>query len=91
MYVIVEAVVLGILGGVGGTAADARIFFMGHNVIAILSANRIGDVDFFNFSPRDTSPMDLPDPALAALVMALYCLAFLAIAFWIFQRRDIRA
>ena len=89
VYVFVEAIVLAILAGIGGQAADARAFFPGHNVNAILAANRIGDVDFFSFAFRDPMRRDLPDPSIAALVVGGYCLAFVVIAFSVFQRRDI--
>ncbi|MBI1886746.1 MAG: ABC transporter permease subunit [Chloroflexi bacterium] len=92
VYVIVEAIVIGILGGVGGATADARIYFIGHNVVALLVANQVGGVDYFSLALRDNPPAsDLPDPAVAALVIGLYCLGFLAIAFWVFQRRDLHA
>ncbi len=90
VYVIVEAIVLGILGGVGGASADARDYFIGHNVVALLAANQIGQVDYFSLAPRDSPPAsELPDPAIAALVLGAYCLGFLAISFWVFRRRDI--
>lgn len=88
-----EAAVVAILDGVGGAAADARICFIGHNVNALLSANRIGSLDYNAWpTPRELPvASDLPDPAIAALIVGLYCLAFLAIAFWVFRRRDIHA
>ena len=91
LFMFGEAILLGVLGGIGGVAADARAFFIGHNVSALLAANRIGFGDYNSFAPRP-NPLtsDLPDPVVAALVLALYCLAFLAIAFVTFRRRDIR-
>ncbi len=88
-----ESLLLAILGGIGGTAADARALSMGHNVMALLAVNRIGSFQDYNaFSPRDRPlASELPDPGVAALVLALYCLAFLAIAFWVFRRRDVHA
>ena len=93
MFMFAESILLAILGGIGGLAADARAFSIGHNVVALLAANRIGGFSDYNaFSPRDRPlASDLPDPGVAALVVALYCLAFLAIAFWMFQRRDVHA
>ena len=90
MYVFVEGIVLAILGGIGGAAADARGFFIGHNVSALLEVNRIGSVDYVSFALRDPTPTGLPDPAIAALVLALYCIGFLTISFVIFLRRDVR-
>ena len=93
LFMFGEAILLAILGGIGGLAADARAFSIGHNVVALLAVNRIGDFQNYNaFSPRDRPlASELPDPGVAALVLALYCLAFLAIAFWVFRRRDVQA
>lgn len=93
MFMFAEAITLAILGGVGGVAADMRALFLGHNVLALLAVNRIGGFRDYNaFSPRDRPlASDLPDPTVAALVLALYCLAFLAVAFWVFRRRDVHA
>ena len=91
LFMFGEAILLAILEGIGGVGADSRAFFMGHNVSAILAANRIGFGDYNTFAPRANAlASNLPDPAVAALVLGLYCLAFLAIAFVIFRRRDIR-
>ncbi len=90
VYVIVEAILLGILGGVGGATADVRAYFIGYNVIALLAANQVGQVGIFSLALRDNPPAsELPDPVVAALVLALYCLVFLAIAYAVFQRRDL--
>jgi len=83
--------VVGILGEQSGWAADARAFLPGHNVQALLAANRIGSLGGNSLAPRDPALTDLPDPGIAALVLAAYCAGFLAIAFVIFQRRDINA
>ena len=92
VYVMVEAIVLGILGGVGGATADAQAYFIGHNVVALLAANQVGQVNIFSLALRDNPPpSELPDPTVAALVLALYCFVFLAIAFVVFQRRDLHA
>jgi len=93
LFMFGEGILLAILGGVGGVAADARGLSIGHNVAALLAANRIGDYHNYNsFSPREPlAAPELPDPAIAALVLGLYCVSFLAIAFWVFRRRDIGA
>ncbi|MFQ5814365.1 MAG: hypothetical protein ACE5I2_14405, partial [Anaerolineae bacterium] len=60
------------------------------NVSALLASNRIGIGDYNSIAPRELPlASELPDTAVAALVVGLYCLAFLAIAFVIFNRRDI--
>jgi ABC-2 type transport system permease protein len=92
VYVMLEAIVLAVLGGIGGGAADARAYFIGHNVMAVLAENQIGQSLYFSLAPRG-SPIafELPDPAVAAFVLALYSVVFLAIAFVVFQRRDLHA
>jgi ABC-type transport system involved in multi-copper enzyme maturation permease subunit len=91
LYMFGETILLAILEGIGGAAADAQAFLIGHNVRALLAANRIGLGDYNSMAPRpNPMPSDLPDLAVAGLVVGLYCLAFLAIAFVIFRRRDIR-
>ena len=90
VYIIGESILLGVLGGIGGGAADARAFFLGHNVGAVMAANRLTDTDFISLAPRPAPPIDdLPSAAAAALVVALYCVIFLAIAYGVFQRRDL--
>lgn len=91
-YGFVEGIVLAILGAIGGAAADVRAFSIGHNVSALLSANRIDSIDYVSFAFRGRPPpSELPDPAVAVLVLGLYCLGFLTIAFVVFNRRDIHA
>jgi ABC-type transport system involved in multi-copper enzyme maturation permease subunit len=91
LFMFAEAILLAVLESIGGVAADARAFLMGHNASALLAANRIGFGDYNTFAPRSVPlTSDLPDPAVAALVLALYSLAFLTIAFVTFRRRDIQ-
>ena len=92
LYMFAEILVLAILGQQGAVGENMRAFFMGHNASALLAANRIGTTDSFGFVPREpASLLDLPDPAIAALVLAVYCAAFLAIAYFVFSRRDLTA
>lgn len=90
VYFIVEGIVVGILGGVGGQAADYRVFFLGHNVVGLLSANRIDGEAAGSFAFRDSPPsIDLPDPAASAVVIGVYCALFLLISYRVFLQRDI--
>ena len=59
----------------------------------MVAANRIGAGDVSGLALRDSSVVAsaLPDPAVAALVLAVYCAAFLAIAYFVFNRRDLAA
>ena len=93
VYVMLEAIVLAILGGIGGEAADARTYFIGHNVMAILVENQVSHLGYFSMAARGSLVLraDLPDPGVAALVLALYCAVFLTIAYVVFNRRDLGA
>ena len=93
MFIFGEAIIMGILLGIGGLSADFAAFTPGHNVNAIMAANRIGDGYFNSFALRDIglSGAELPNPWTAALVLAVYCLAFLGVTFYVFQKRDMTA
>jgi ABC-type transport system involved in multi-copper enzyme maturation permease subunit len=90
MYMIAEAILLGILHGLGGVAPTIQAFTLGHNVSAVLSANVIGSENFNSLAFRNNPlPSELPDPMVGALGIAVYCVILLAITYSIFQRRDL--
>jgi ABC-type transport system involved in multi-copper enzyme maturation permease subunit len=91
LYLITESILVAILGNFGGPAPTINAFLLGHNVAALLSANNIaGESDYYSFAFRETpDAAELPEPIVGALVVALYCAAFLAISYGIFQRRDL--
>ncbi len=92
LFLFGEAIVTAILENIGGVAADLRDFSIGDNAASLLAANRIGPGDYNSLAPREHPvAADLPDVWVALVVLALYCLAFLAIAYYVFQRRDLRA
>lgn len=93
MFVFGEAIMIGILIGIGGVAADIAAFLPGHNVNAIMTVNRIGSGNFNSPALRDIglAPSELPNPWTAALVLAIYCVAFLTISYVVFQKRDMTA
>ena len=93
IFVVLESILIAIFGGIGsGWSETARAFMPGHNVAAILGANRIEGGEFFSLAPREgLLPVELPDAGAAAMVLALYSAVFLAIAYWVFQRRDLAA
>ncbi|MHB8378026.1 MAG: ABC transporter permease subunit [Dehalococcoidia bacterium] len=92
LFVFIESTIISIFGGIGGGWAEARGFLLGHNVAALLAANRIDLHTFNTIAPREQQlPSALPDPWVAALVVGVYCVAFAAIAYWSFARRDVRA
>ena len=90
LFMFIEAIMIAVLGGLGGVGPDVRAFMIGHNVAALIAANRIGFTDYNSFAPREMLPaFELPDPFVAAFVIAVYCAIFLAIAYYVFQKRDL--
>lgn len=91
VFVFLEAIMIAVFSAIGTPWSETtRAFLPGHNVAAILSANRIDEGLFFSLAPIERLlPVSLPDPTVAALVLALYCFVFLAISYWVFQRRDL--
>jgi len=90
VFLIGEAILITILGGLGGPAPTIRAALIGHNVSALLAANVIGPGEYNAIAFREFPvASELPAPATAALVIALYCAALLAITYAIFQRRDL--
>jgi len=92
LFLFGEAIVLGILNGLGGSWADLRDVSLGHNVRAVLSENQIGPENPLTLAPREGSiGSEVPDPNGAALILALWVLTFAAVSFAVFQRRDLRS
>ncbi len=90
LYLLGESILLGILHGLGGPAPTIQAFVLGHNASAVLSANVIGSENFNSLAFRNNPlPADVPDPAVGALVLAVYCAIFIAVAYYVFQRRDL--
>jgi ABC-type transport system involved in multi-copper enzyme maturation permease subunit len=90
IFIIGEAILSGILSGLGGPAPTIRAFLIGHNVSALLAANAIGPGEYNSMAFRELPvASELPDPGIAALVIAFYSALFLAIAYAVFQRRDL--
>jgi len=91
VYVIGEGILIAVFEGIGGLAEDSRSLFIGHNVNALIAANRIGHGDYNSMAFRENpTAAELPDANVAALVITVYALFFLAVAFYVFRRRDIR-
>jgi len=91
-YMLGEGIIVAILESIGGIAADFREVAIGHHVASLIAANRIGTGDYNSIAAREIPvAADLPDVWVAALVILLYSAAFAAIAFFIFQRRDLRS
>jgi ABC-type transport system involved in multi-copper enzyme maturation permease subunit len=91
-YMLGEGIIIAILESIGGIAADFREIAIGHHVASLIAANRIGPGDYNSIAARELPvAADLPDVWVATLVILLYCAAFAALAFFIFQRRDLRS
>jgi hypothetical protein len=86
-----EGIIVAILEGIGGVAADVRDITLGHHVESLIAANRVGNGEYSSIALRELADAaDAPDVNIAALVVAVYCLIFLAVTFTVFLRRDIR-
>ena len=91
-YMLGEGIILAILESIGGVAADFREIALGHHVSSLIAANRIGSGDYTSLAAREIPvSADLPSVWVATLVIVVYCAVFLAIAFFVFQRRDLRS
>jgi ABC-type transport system involved in multi-copper enzyme maturation permease subunit len=91
-YMLGEGIIIAILESIGGIAADFREIAIGHHVSSLIAANRIGTGDYNSIAARELPvAADLPDVWIATLVILLYCAAFTAVGFFIFQRRDLRS
>jgi ABC-type transport system involved in multi-copper enzyme maturation permease subunit len=90
VFLIGEAILSGILSGLGGPAPTIRAFLIGHNVSALLAANTIGAAEYNSLAFRELPvASELPPATTAALVIAAYSALFLGIAYYVFQRRDL--
>jgi ABC-2 type transport system permease protein len=91
-YMLGEGIIVAVLESIGGVAADLREIALGHHVASLIAANRIGSGDYVSIAAREVPvSAELPDVWVATIVILLYCAAFAAIAFFVFQRRDVRA
>lgn len=91
-YMLGEGIVVAILESIGGIAADFREVAIGHHVASLIAANRIGSGDYNSIAAREIPISgDLPDVWTATFVILVYCAIFVAIAFFVFNRRDLRS
>jgi ABC-2 type transport system permease protein len=91
-YMLAEGIVVAILDGIGGIAADLSEIAIGRHVASLIATNRIGTGDYNSIAARELPvAADLPDVWIATLVILLYCAIFAAVAFFVFQRRDLRS
>ena len=90
MYIIVESILIAIFGSFSW-GEDLRAFFPGYNAQALLAANYFdNEQSFYSMAPREAyDRSELPEPAMAALVLTLYSLALAAVTYYVFNRRDL--
>ncbi|HEV8574060.1 MAG TPA: ABC transporter permease subunit [Dehalococcoidia bacterium] len=91
-YLLGEGIIVAILESIGGVAADFREVTIGHHVASLIAANRIGSGDYNSIAAREIPVSgDLPDVWAATFVILVYCAIFVAMAFLVFNRRDLRS
>ena len=91
-YMLGEGIIVAILESIGGVAADVRDVAIGHHVASLIAANRIGSGDYNSIAGRELPvSSELPDVWVATLVILAYCAVFAAVAFFVFNRRDLRS
>jgi ABC-type transport system involved in multi-copper enzyme maturation permease subunit len=90
VYYFVEAIAGGGLSQVSGWAGSIPDYLMSHNVYAIMSLNQLN-----GFAPGVGPmgvvgiPTQLPSTLQATVTLVIYCLAFLAISFYLFRKQDL--
>ncbi|HEV2127663.1 MAG TPA: hypothetical protein VGR22_03480 [Thermomicrobiales bacterium] len=72
-----EGQILSLVAAAGGVLERLPELFLSRNVEALMSVN------------TDGGRANMPDVWQAATVLLLYTVAFLAVAFWQFRRRDV--
>jgi ABC-type transport system involved in multi-copper enzyme maturation permease subunit len=91
LFVIIEGTLNAIFGGLGGTWADIRSVSIGHNVASLLAANRLDDGPYLSIAFREPPrASELPDPWVAFFILCIWCVALLAAAYYVFNKRDLR-
>jgi len=90
-YMFIESIAIAILRNLSGIWNDIPDVLIGTQVSSLIAANRFGGVEYISFAPRERpEAADLPDPWIAALVIAAWCALFLAATFFVFLRRDLQ-
>jgi ABC-type transport system involved in multi-copper enzyme maturation permease subunit len=91
-YMFGEAIVIAILRELSGFWNDIPDVLLGTQVSSLIAANRFTAFDYISFAPRERPISgELPDPWVATLVVIAWCVLFLAIAFFVFLRRDLQS
>ncbi|TET40646.1 MAG: hypothetical protein E3J65_00555 [Dehalococcoidia bacterium] len=82
-YYFVERIAIGIFTGAGGWLAEIPNYLIGQNINALMPGNQLG-------GPFMTTST-LPSLLHASVTLAVYCLVFLALSLYLFQKRDLTA
>jgi len=82
-YYFVEAIAIAIFNQAGGWLAEIPNYLIGRNVDALMPSSQMG-------GPFMTTGT-LPSTLHASVTLTIYCLVFLALSLYLFQKRDITA
>ena len=82
-YYFVEQIAIAIFNGAGGWLAEIPNYLIGHNINALMATNQ-------PYGPFMTTGT-LPSLLHASVTLTIYCLVFLALSLYLFQKRDITA
>lgn len=92
IYKMGESIVVALFGEFGGIWEDLRVLFVGYHAESLIAANRFGDTQYNSIAFRALpEAADLPDPWVATFVLLATSAALAALAFAVFQRRDLNA
>lgn len=91
LFMIIEATIIPIFGSLPDPWPAFRSVTIGHNVSALLAANRIDDDDYASLAPREAlEPGEGPDPWAAFIVLCIWCVALVGVSYYVFGKRDLR-
>jgi len=91
-FAFMEPLVSGLMRLGGGFWQDVPKYLINANVQVIVLQNKLPDVlPRFGASHQDLEGQHLNSPGVAAIILGIYLVAFLALAFYVYRRRDITA
>lgn len=91
-FAFVEPIIAALMRLGGSPWEDIPRFFINANVLVVLAQNELPEVlPRFGPSRRDLADEHFNSPEMATLVLALYVVFFVALAFYVYRRRDITA
>jgi ABC-type transport system involved in multi-copper enzyme maturation permease subunit len=91
-FAFIEPLISGLMRLGGSFWQDIPRFLMNSNIEVIVLQNKLPDVlPSFGPSRQDLANQHVNSPQVAAIVLAVYIVAFIALAFYVYRRRDITA